>query len=286
MTIVLSDSPRVLAAGPRIELFGIPVDNVSLDEAVGMVLAALDGPGGQMVCFVNAHCVNLACRCGAYRDVLRGADYVFADGTGMRWAGAALGRPIADNVNGTDLFPRLAAALAGTGKRIFLLGGRPGVAEGVARWLAQVCPDAEVVGCHHGYLSAENEEAVVEQIHASQADLLLVAMGSPDQELWIHRHLERLGVKVAMGVGGLFDFFSGRVPRAPRWLRRAGLEWLYRFYQEPLRLWKRYLIGNAAFLLRLSRARWRLATAAAAPQRRTKRPRPAPFADPCRYESP
>ena len=170
-------------------------------------------------------------------------------------AGKVLGRPVRDNVNGTDLFPRLAAALQGRGKRIYLLGGRPGVAEGVARWLAKNYPGVELAGWRHGYFSAEEEAKVLEDVRRSGADLVLVALGAPRQELWIRRHLPKLGAKVAMGVGGLLDFLSGRIPRAPRWIRKLGLEWCYRLYREPGRLWRRYLVGNVVFLVRLARMR-------------------------------
>ncbi len=180
---------------------------------------------------------------------------MFADGIGMRVAGEVLGRAIRDNVNGTDLFPLLAAALQGTGKRLYLLGGRPGVAEGVVRWLAKNYPGVKLVGWRHGYFSSEEEAKVIADIRHCRADLVLVAFGAPRQELWIRRHLPQLGAKVVIGVGGLLDFFSGRIPRAPRWIRRLGMEWCYRLCQEPQRLWRRYLVGNVVFLVRLVRVR-------------------------------
>jgi N-acetylglucosaminyldiphosphoundecaprenol N-acetyl-beta-D-mannosaminyltransferase len=166
-----------------------------------------------------------------------------------------LGQPVRDNVNGTDLFPRLAAALEGSGKRIYLLGGRPGVAEGVAGWLARNYPGVELAGWRNGYFSAEEETTVIEDIRRSGADVVLVAFGAPRQDLWIRGNLSKLGAKVVIGVGGLLDFFSGRIPRAPRWIRKLGIEWCYRLCQEPKRLWRRYLLGNVVFLARLARIR-------------------------------
>lgn len=246
----------IAAPARRIELLGIPLDNLTMAEAVEAILDRLDSPAPQQVCFVNADCVNLACRHPEYLDVLRCADLVFADGVGMRLAGIALGKRIRENVNGTDLFPHLCAALQRTGKSIFLLGARPGVAEGVCRWIERHYPRVAVAGCEHGYFSADQEQAVIQTVADSGADVLLVAFGAPRQELWIRRHLDALGVKVAIGVGGLFDFYSGRIPRAPGWMRRIGLEWLYRLAQEPGRLWRRYLLGNPRFLLRVAQARW------------------------------
>jgi len=235
----------------RVSLLGIPVDNLSMSEAIEAILIRLDDAAPHQVCFVNADCVNLAFANPSYREVLCRADLVFADGIGMRLAGQALKTPLRDNVNGTDLFPRLCEALPGTGKRLFLLGARPGVADKVREWIARNHPGVAMAGCHHGYFSAEEEPAVVEMVARSGADLLLVAFGAPRQEQWIHRHLDALGVRVAIGVGGLFDFYSGRIPRAPIWMRRSGLEWLYRLSREPRRLWRRYLLGNPRFLLRL-----------------------------------
>jgi N-acetylglucosaminyldiphosphoundecaprenol N-acetyl-beta-D-mannosaminyltransferase len=128
------------------------------------------------------------------------------------------------------------------------------VAEGVVRWLAKHHPGVELAGWRHGYFSAEEEAKVIEDIRRSGAELVLVALGAPRQELWIRRARSRLGAKVMIGVGGLLDFFSGRIPRAPRWIRKLGLEWCYRLCQEPKRLWRRYLVGNAVFLARLALA--------------------------------
>ncbi len=254
-----AQSEKTMAAGrarrPRIRLFGIEIDNVTLDEAVELIVERLDGNTPAQVSFVNADCVNIACRSPEYREALQDSELVFVDGIGMRVAGDVLGQPVLDNVNGTDLFPRLAAALKGTGKRVYLLGGRPGVADGVAKWLAKNFPGLELAGWQHGYFSAEEEAKVIEDICRSGADLVLVALGAPRQELWIRRCLGKLGAKVVIGVGGLLDFYSGRIPRAPRWIRKLGMEWCYRLYQEPRRLWRRYLVGNVVFLVRLAMIR-------------------------------
>lgn len=254
-------STPTLLGGPgapdRIRLFGIPIDNLAMSGAVRAVVDRLDDDAPHQVCFVNADCVNIACRNRPYLDVLRGASLVLADGMGMKLAGWASGSRIRENVNGTDLFPRLCAALAGSGKRVFLLGARPGVAEAVGDWIGRDYPDLVVAGCRHGYFLPDDEPAVVRHVAASRADLLLVAFGAPWQDIWIHRHLPELRVKVAVGVGGLFDFYSGRIPRAPVWIRTLGIEWLYRLSREPGRLWKRYLLGNAVFLGRVAAERFR-----------------------------
>jgi N-acetylglucosaminyldiphosphoundecaprenol N-acetyl-beta-D-mannosaminyltransferase len=239
----------------RIRLMGIPLDNLTMAEAVCEIVRAMESDRPRRVCFVNADGVNLAARHADYRETLRTADLAFADGIGMKLAGMVLGRRVRDNVNGTDLFPRLCEALDGRGKRIFLLGAQPGVAERVAEWMTGRYPGIAVCGCRDGYFPPADEADVIRQVRRSQADLLLVAFGAPRQDVWVAQHLEDLGVKVAMSVGGLLDFFSGRIPRAPLLLRRLGMEWCYRLCQEPRRLARRYLLGNPLFLARVLRQR-------------------------------
>lgn len=237
----------------KITILEIPINNMTMLEAVQEIVKHLYSDRPCRVFFVNADCVNLTYRDKEYLTLLQQAELCFADGIGMKIAGKLLGHPIKDNVNGTDLFPRLCEVLVGTGKKVFLLGARPGVAEKVRQWMQAHYPGINVVGCHHGYFTPDEEPGVITQITHSGADLLLVAMGAPLQEKWLSRHLAKTGAKVGMGVGGLFDFYSGRIPRAPLWMRKVGLEWLYRLWQEPRRLWKRYLIGNFIFLFRVFR---------------------------------
>ena len=240
----------------RPTLFDIPIDNVLMDEAVGLILERAQECSGEkerfsQVSFVNADCANIAARNNRYHQVLQSSTLVFADGIGMRIAGRCLGVPIVDNVNGTDLFPQLLTAAATSGLRVFLLGGRPGIAAAVQSWIERDYPHVTVVGVEHGYFRPDEEDDVIQRIAASDAHLLLVAFGAPRQEEWIQRHRARLGVSVAIGVGGLFDYYSGRIPRAPLFMRKCGLEWCWRWYQEPRRLTRRYLLGNPLFLFRV-----------------------------------
>jgi N-acetylglucosaminyldiphosphoundecaprenol N-acetyl-beta-D-mannosaminyltransferase len=241
----------VSSAPERVELLGIPLTNLTMAEALETIVARLDGHKPNQICFVNADCANIAYRNRPYLDVLQHADLCLADGIGIKIAGKLLAQEIRQNVNGTDLFPRLCEALTQSDQGLFLLGARPGVAETVARWIGERHPGVKVCGFQHGYYQPEDDPGVIENIRNSGADLLLVAFGVPRQDLWINQHLEETAVKVAMGVGGLFDFYSGRISRAPLWLREIGMEWIYRLFQEPGRLWKRYLVGNGLFLLRV-----------------------------------
>ena len=236
----------------------VRVHPVTMDEALETIDRRRAAPGTAplQLCFVNPDCVNIARRNSAYRHAVNRAELVAPDGIGMRIAGKILGKGFRQNVNGTDLFPRLCERLARDGGRLYLLGGRPGVAEDVADWIGRHHPGVEIAGLQHGYFDVGDQDAVIEQIRASDADVLLVAMGAPRQDLWIQEHASRTGVKVAMGVGGLFDFYANRIPRAPQWLREVGLEWTFRLYQEPRRMWRRYLVGNFSFLTAVFMQRW------------------------------
>lgn len=251
--IAVSLLPPPAAAVPgRVQVGDVAFDNVDMNEALARLRDMLDGGPAQQVSFVNPACVNIAARHRGYRRVLARAGLVLPDGIGIKIGGALLGTPLKQNVNGTDLFPRLCEMLQARSSSVFLLGGQPGVAEGVAAQIARLWPGLRVAGLRHGYFSAAEEGQVVAQVRTSGADLLLVARGVPSQDLFIHRHLPLLGVQVAMGVGGLFDFAAGRIARAPVWMRETGLEWVYRLLQEPSRMWRRYLVGNFTFLARMA----------------------------------
>ncbi|MGI6455896.1 MAG: WecB/TagA/CpsF family glycosyltransferase [bacterium] len=232
----------------QILLFGIPIQNVTMEQAVAQIQAGLRSHACDTIIFVNAHCVNVAHRDAEYQKILLENSYNYADGVGMQIAAQLFGTPLVDNVNGTDLFPRLCPELEKIQARIFLLGGAPGVAEILQERMEERYAGIRITGTHHGYFSPDEQEQIIKNIRASGAELLLVAMGVPLQEKWIAAWGEQTGVRVAMAVGGLFNFYSGRIPRAPKWMRRLGLEWLHRMFQEPRRLWKRYLIGNILFL--------------------------------------
>lgn len=246
----------VVPAGGRampasLNMLDVPLRNVAMRDAVAEIADAAAGDRLAQFAFVNADCLNRAVELPQYRALLAAVRAVFADGSGIRMA-TRIFTPFAirDNVNGTDMFPLLCDELARRGRSLFLLGAAPGVAEAVAVAAKSRCPDLVIAGTHHGMLGETDHARVVARVNASGADVLLVAMGAPRQEFWIARHARELDVAVAIGVGGLFDFVSGNIPRAPAWLRRMGLEWTFRLRQEPARMWRRYLLGNPRFLWR------------------------------------
>lgn len=241
-------------APPYLDILGIPVLAATTLEAVRLIdrRCGADKPLG--IAFLNAHGSNLAARDPGFTGVLRQM-LVLNDGVGVDVAARILaGRGFPENLNGTDFLP---AFLTGTAQehRLFLLGGRPGVAERAAAVITEGHPRHRVIGTRDGYFDPSETEAVVEEIRASGATLLLVALGNPAQELWIARHLVATGVSVAFGVGALLDFLAGKVSRAPALVRRVRLEWAWRLILEPKRLFRRYVLGNPLFLLRVVRKR-------------------------------
>jgi N-acetylglucosaminyldiphosphoundecaprenol N-acetyl-beta-D-mannosaminyltransferase len=257
LAIILRTLPALLygegiaSGSDEVEILGMRMDNLTMDETLERLMTWVREEAPKQLCFLNADCMNIAFRDVRYNGVVNCSDLALADGIGLKLAGKILRRDIRQNVNGTDLFPRLCARLSDSPAGLFLLGAKPGVADEVVGWIRRNYPGVHIAGARSGYFTPEEEPAVIREVADSGAKVLLVALGAPRQDLWIAEHLPELGVSVAMGVGGLFDFYSGRIPRAPQWMREVGMEWVYRFIQEPRRMWRRYLVGNVVFLWRV-----------------------------------
>lgn len=238
---------------PLLHLLGVDIVNTAMDEALDWIVARVQSRQAALLAFVNPDCLNIAYRHAPYRAVLQQAARVLPDGIGIKLGCRLLGVGLKANVNGTDLFPRLCARAAQDGLSLYLLGARPGVATAAALNMQNRYPGLRIAGVRDGYFAADATGAVIADINASGADVLLVAFGAPKQELWLAEHHTQLAPPVRMGVGGLFDFYSGRIRRAPQWMREIGLEWTWRLMQEPGRMWRRYVIGNPMFLYRVWR---------------------------------
>lgn len=240
---------------PAAHMIGaVPVHPVRLDQLLAWIGRAMAARERAMVAYANVYAVNLAQDDPAFRAALAGADVVFCDGQGLRLGAALLGRPLPERFTPPDWVGRLAALCASGGHRVFLLGGRPGVAEAAAGRLRAAHPGL-YVAAHHGYFhgSPADERAALEAVRAFQPDLLLVGMGMPLQERWVAERRAQIAAPVVMTVGALFDYLAGAVPRGPRWMTDNGLEWLCRLWYEPRRLWQRYLLGNPRFGLLVAR---------------------------------
>ena len=238
-------------------LFGLKINNDTMTDAVDWVMSEqnieLDSEqklkGCKIGCFVNVNSVNLTAVDPQLSANLNAADRSFADGSGLRIAAKKLGINIKDNLNGTDMLPHLCEVAQAQGVSIYLLGAKPGVAFATTKNLLKQYPRLRIAGAEHGYFERTQDNNVVDRINHSNADILLLAMGSPVQEQWLKDNAPQLTCRTALAVGGLFDFYSGHISRAPIWMRELGLEWVWRLMKEPKSKFKRYVIGTPLFLI-------------------------------------
>jgi len=234
-------------------VLGVRVDCIDMEGALARIEAFVDGGGSHQVATVNPEFVMRAGQDAEFARVLEAADLCLADGSGVVWAARRQGCALSGPVTGTDLVPPLAALCARRQFRLFLLGAAPGVAEDLAQRLRAAHPGLQVAA-HSGSPEPSADAETVRRIAAEQPQVLMIAYGAPKQEMWIDRVSGSLsGVSVAIGVGGAFDFLTGRVPRAPLWMRRAGLEWLFRLSRQPWRI--RRMVVLPGYALRVLRAR-------------------------------
>jgi N-acetylglucosaminyldiphosphoundecaprenol N-acetyl-beta-D-mannosaminyltransferase len=229
-------------------------NNLTMSDALAVIMQALFRKTKQTIFFLNAYCVYQAEQDTQYREILDRADLVLPDGIGLRIGTWILGGRMKENCNGSDFSPICISSASRAGYQIFLLGGEPGIADKAAKKLMELVPKVLIAGTHHGYF--EDDDEVVSRINQSGAQLLLVAMGVPRQEKWIMKNRDRLNPTVCLGVGAFFDYLSENVQRAPSILRRIHLEWFWRFFIEPKRLFKRYFIYGPYYIFVV--IKWRL----------------------------
>jgi len=245
-------APNGDTASPRRpKIVSARVDNITIDEAIDAILAPPSGAHAKMVHFVHPHALNLAAFDRGFAGLLSEADLVLPDGIGLRVAARMMGIALQHNLNGTDLLPLLCRAASERSVPLVFIGGADGVAAECASKLEAVTPGIHIPIAHTGYLSDSAAVEVVGRVRALAAEgpvVVMVGMGSPMQERWSWSRLRDIRGATVITVGGLFDFYSERIPRAPIAWRELGLEWLYRIRQEPRRLAKRYVLGNPLFL--------------------------------------
>ena len=235
------------------------MDPLTVEDLHAEIGRLVRGRRRGLVLNANAHCLNLCYEDRALRAFFNGAEVVFCDGAGVMLAARILGGRLPARITYADWAWRLAGFAAAEGFTLFFLGARPGVAQAAARRLRERHAGLEISGVHHGYFDhsagSPESEAVVEEINAAAPDILLVGLGMPLQEYWLLENGGRLDASVALTGGAVFDYVSGRLSRGPRLLTGNGFEWLARLLVEPRRLWRRYLIGNPLFLLRVMKQR-------------------------------
>lgn len=242
-------SPRL---NDRVELFGLELHDSTILEAAEWIVLQARCQMTTTVGFINAHCVNVLHRSTSYSNALSKFDRLFADGSGMRMAAKTFGFELQDNVNGTDLFPVLCQRAAAENVSLYLLGGSDRVASVCGKRMVRAVKDLNIAGTHPGFFEDNaHEDRIIAEINESGAGILLVGLGVPLQEEWVARNRHRIKTPTVLAVGGLFDYYSGRIKRAPLVVRQVGFEWAWRLLLEPRRLAKRYILGNAEFLARL-----------------------------------
>ncbi len=242
----------------RLHILGLPVDGLTTAQWLALVETWITARPrrARHVCTMNPEFIMAARSDVNFRHILQRADLCVADGAGLLWAARRQGARLPGRITGADGLPLLAQRAALRGWRLYLLGAAPGVAERAAAALQKRFPGLQIAGCHDGNPAAVEEDDIVARINASQADLLFVAWGAPRQEKWIARNLPRLQVGMAMGVGGTFDYVAGDVQRAPQWLRRRGLEWLFRLALQPWRLRRMTRLPRFVLAVLLERRAW------------------------------
>ncbi len=247
----------------RVNICGIDIDRYSFDEVVEAIADhAAFGNTPQYVVTPNAQHIVILQRNAKFREIYRHAFLVVPDGVPLLWAAKFFQTPLSGRVNGTDLFERLCEISADRELKVFLLGGRPGAAKKAMQVLQTRHPLLKIVGTYcpsYGFESdAEELQQINLAIQAAAPHLLFVGLGAPKQEYWIYNHYQKLNVPVSIGIGVSFELVAEMVKRAPKFMQKAGLEWLFRLLVEPNRLWQRYLVGNTIFLMLILKQRFRL----------------------------
>lgn len=233
----------------RYKILNTYVNALTLEESISEIerIIQLRKPTQHVV--INASKINLIESDLRLAEIINSCQLINADGASIVWAAKQLGIPLDERVAGIDLFNKLVAIASRKGYKIYLFGAKEEVVTKVKGIFEKCYPGIRIVGCQNGYFTKEHEPAIVADMAASGADMMFVAFSSPKKEYWVNKHLGQINIPFVMGVGGSFDVVAGVTNRAPQWMRDCGLEWFYRFIQEPGRLWKRYIVGNIKFVI-------------------------------------
>lgn len=240
----------------KLNFYNIYIDSLDYQDAKTLIERFLEEGKLKTIFFLNAHYFNLAQQDKVYLDVLNSSELLLNDGIGVKLGAMLKGVSFKSNMAGTDFIPFILNWFCSKkGKKVFFLGGKPGVVDKVV----DKNSDLNIGGYHHGYFCEEENNKIIGLINSSNSDFLVIGMGSPKQEKWIHDNKGKIqNVKVCICGGAILDFMSGSVPRAPKLIRKIGLEWLFRLSIEPKRLFARYVIGNFIFLQHVLKHRYRI----------------------------
>jgi N-acetylglucosaminyldiphosphoundecaprenol N-acetyl-beta-D-mannosaminyltransferase len=236
----------------KVDILGTPVSSLTMDELFSDWEAVIQKGEKAQVCITPVNSILAARATARVQEIYKQADYVLCDGVPVKWASGFLGDPIIERITGLDVLPRIFPFAAERNFTVFLLGASPGVAETLKAVMQTKYPGLKIVGTfvppfRAVFSTAENEE-MIKAINAVKPDILLVSLTAPKQDIWIAENLEKLGTYVAIGIGGAFEVAAGMIKRAPLWMQKSGLEWLYRFLQEPKRMFRRYFVEAPVFI--------------------------------------
>jgi len=236
----------------RVDLGGVLIDRVDLNSAIDRVRGFLRSGKPNQIVTVNLDFVAIARRDESFRETINAAEMAVADGMPWVWVSRRGDEPVPQRLTGVDLVDECCRVAVETDTSIFLLGAGPGVADSAAETLQKRFPGLRVAGVYappFGPLSEEENEHIIQLVRSARPDFLFVALGAPQQDVWIRNNRDRLDVPVCMGIGCVLDLLAGVVSRAPDWMQESGLEWLFRLGQEPARLWRRYIVDDMPVLM-------------------------------------
>ena len=236
----------------KINFYGIGLDLVDTKQILNLCDNYLKNEEASTIFFLNAHYYNLSCRNDEYRRILNKSTVVLNDGIGVKLGLKLKKLNAKENMNGTDLIPKIIKFVEKKESKIFLLGAKNNVITKVPEKLKSNYPNINIVGFRDGYFKEDEEEKLIKDINNSGAEIIIIGMGAPYQEIWIERNKSKLkNIKIIIAGGAIFDFISEEVSRAPLIIRNLNLEWFYRFILEPKRLFRRYIVGNIEFFFNI-----------------------------------
>lgn len=234
---------------PIRNILGVPIWAIPQKSLPNLISGLIESAGKHLFMYVNAHTVNIAQRDFEYKRILNSASVVYSGGIGPVLASKILGQPLPERAPTPDFIDEVFAKAQRKKWSIYLLGTKEKSLKLFISQLKQKFPKLNICGFHHGYFTQDEDQIILDEINSLKPTLLIVGMGTPKQEKWVNDNMHQLNVKAFWVVGALFDVMAGILPRAPKWIQALGLEWLFRLLQEPKRLWRRYLVGNAIFII-------------------------------------
>lgn len=236
----------------RVDILGTPVSSLTMDELFSDWESVIKEGKKAQVCITPVNSILAARATARVQEIYKHADYVLCDGVPVKWASKFLGNPIKERITGLDVLPRIFPFASQNNFTVFLLGASPGVAETLKAVKEAKFPNVKIVGTFvppfRAIFSKEENEEMIEAINAVKPDILLVSLTAPKQDIWIAENLPKLDTHLAIGIGGAFEVAAGMIQRAPLWMQKSGLEWLYRFLQEPKRMFRRYFVEAPVFI--------------------------------------